>query len=380
MTKVSIDVHSGVSLVRGSSPLTTRRSRTGRRTATCLMSDPRSPSPGRSMVSPIRTTYLDEFPDIAWRAAEVLRRNDFGSWTKPAPHLYPHQWSWDSAFIAIGLSHLDTRRAAKELETLLDAQWRTGKIPHIVFNPNAPLSGYFPGPGRWNCNSISSDAPARVHTTALCQPPVHAIAAQRIFENATSSSSYDQGTEQEKEEEEATTNITFARAFLENIYPRLFAWHRYLATYRDPEGSGLVTIFHPWESGTDNSPRWDSALAAFEPKEEVLAPYVRCDLQHVEDPSERPTQAEYDHYLWLLESLKQARYDEASIYDSHPFLVKDVLFSAILVAANEALLEIAAAVSAPDEERTLVEGWIERGRESLDERWDRDLRLCLDFD
>jgi glucosylglycerate hydrolase len=318
------------------------------------------------MITPDQTMTLEEVTSIGWRAAEVLRRNDFGTWTKPAPNLYPHQWSWDSAFIAIGLSHLDTCRAAQELGTLLDAQWKTGKIPHIVFNPNAPLSGYFPGPGRWKCNSISADAPARVHTTALCQPPVHAIAAKRIFEAA-------QGEDTEEE-------ASFARAFLEDIYPSLFAWHRYLATYRDPEGSGLVTIYHPWESGTDNSPRWDSALAAVEPKEDVLAPYLRCDLQHVEDPSERPTAAEYDHYLWLLESLKQARYDEAAIYQSHPFLIKDVLFSAILVAANEALLEISEIVKAPDKEREFIAGWIRRGRCGLEECWEPSLKLCVDYD
>jgi glycogen debranching enzyme len=37
-------------------------------------------------------------------------------------------------------------------------------------------------------------------------------------------------------------------------------------------------------------------------------------------------------------------------------------------------------VGAPDDERTLIEGWIERGRESLEGRWDPELRLCLDYD
>ncbi len=72
-----------------------------------------------------------------------------------------------------------------------------------------------------------------------------------------------------------------------------------------------------------------------------MPPYIRYDLQHVADPSQRPAGEEYECYLWLHELLKRARYDEAAIYDSHPFLVKDVLFSAILVTANEALLEIA---------------------------------------
>lgn len=32
-------------------------------------------------------------------------------------------------------------------------------------------------------------------------------------------------------------------------------------TERDPEKSGLVTIFNPWESGHDDSSNWDDALA-----------------------------------------------------------------------------------------------------------------------
>ena len=27
-------------------------------------------------------------------AASILKRNGIKSWTKPAPTLYPHQWSW----------------------------------------------------------------------------------------------------------------------------------------------------------------------------------------------------------------------------------------------------------------------------------------------
>lgn len=277
---------------------------------------------------------VEDLTDVACRAAEVLRRNDLGTWTKPAPNLYPHQWSWDSAFIAIGLAHLDVRRAAQELTTLFDAQWATGKVPHIVFNQQAPPESYFPGAERWGCKALSPDAPASAHTSGLCQPPVHAIAASRIGEAAR-----DEGAG------EGAAEAAFGHAFLEDIYPSLLAWHEYLITHRDPEGSGLVTIYHPWESGTDNSPRWDAPMEAIETGE--VPPYTRRDLQHVEDPSERPTAAEYEHYLWLVESLKQARYDEAAIYHSHPFLVKDVLFSAILVAANEALLEISEQIGAP---------------------------------
>ena len=137
--------------------------------------------------------------------------------------------------------------------------------------------------------------------------------------------------------------------FLRRGLPELLAWHRYLATARDPEGSGLVTIYHPWESGTDNSPRWNVALEVIEVGE---LPPTRADLQHV-DPSERPTNDEYDRYLWLVEVSKPA-IDDAVIYPAYPFLIKDVLASAILVPANEALLQIAEIADAPAEEREAI--------------------------
>jgi glucosylglycerate hydrolase len=120
--------------------------------------------------------------DIIARAAEVLRENDMGEWTRASPTLYPHQWSWDTAFIAIGLAHLDTGRAAREILTLLEHQWKNGKIPHIVFNPEAPPESYFPGPEHWASAADSPDAPSGPSVTSgLCQPPVHALAARRIL-------------------------------------------------------------------------------------------------------------------------------------------------------------------------------------------------------
>ncbi len=108
----------------------------------------------------VRTeTDLGAEVQLAVRARQVLRQNDMGDWTRAAPDLYPHQWSWDSAFIAIGLTHFDTRRAAKELLALFGHQWRTGKVPHIVFNAEAPPGSYFPGPEHWACAAASPDAP-----------------------------------------------------------------------------------------------------------------------------------------------------------------------------------------------------------------------------
>ncbi|HET7478473.1 MAG TPA: glycoside hydrolase [Rubrobacteraceae bacterium] len=291
-----------------------------------------------------------------------MRENDMGGWTRASQDLYPHQWSWDTGFIAIGLAHLDVARAARELLGLFDHQWKTGKVPHIVFNPDAPPGSYFPGAEHWSSAGKFPDAPpSPPYTSALCQPPIHAIAAWRIWEVAVRA-----GQE------------AIAIQFLREIYPRLLRWHRYLLTYRDPEGSGLVTIYHPWESGTDNSPRWDGAMQNLEVGE--VPDYERRDLQHVEDPEARPTGFEYDRYIWLVELIKRARCDERVLYATHPFLVKDVLASAILIAANEALLDISGLVDAAESDRAEMIGWIDRGRRSLDSCWDGEIGLTLDFD
>ncbi len=308
--------------------------------------------------------YVGDYRALISRAGRVLRKNDMGGWTRAAPNLYPHQWSWDSALIAIGLARVDVRRAARELETLFVHQWKTGKVPHIVFNEDAPANSYFPGPDHWACAAASPDAPpAPPYTSCLIQPPVHAIAAHHVWEVSR---------HQDRDSE------AVARGFLEGIYPKLLDWHRYLLTYRDRERMGLVTIYHPWESGTDNSPRWDGALERVEVGD--MPDFERRDLQHVDDPSERPTDFEYQRYIWLVESVKRVRCDEAGIYASQQFQVKDVMASSILIAANEALLDIAGVVGAPDEEREEIRAWISRGRTGLEGCWDEDLGLYLDYD
>src|ERR1700746_2922054 len=95
---------------------------------------------------------------LAAHAAYILRDNSSGLITKAAPSLYPHQWSWDAAFNAIGLATVDLPRARLELDSLFRGQWRNGMVPHIVFDPTA--DGYWPGPALWQCAQVSEDATA----------------------------------------------------------------------------------------------------------------------------------------------------------------------------------------------------------------------------
>jgi hypothetical protein len=299
--------------------------------------------------------------DVALRdqAAAVLRGNDAGGWTKASPLLYPHQWSWDSAFIAIGWAHLDVRRAMTELEQLFAAQWSTGMVPHIVFRAGRGAR-YFPGPEWWDCAAVTPAArglPAQ--TTGICQPPVHALAVRRIWQLTP------------------PPLRPAIRARIQALFPRLVHWHRYLATGRDPEASGLVTAYHPWE-GTDNSPRWDRALARIEAPRP--GPYTRLDTSELGDPAQRPTDWDYDRYLWLVELLREYRYDDEQIHRHYPFQIKDVFFSAVLVAANAALLDLAGVAGGGDGDRAEVAGWLDRGRAGLTRQFDAGSGLCADYD
>ena len=58
---------------------------------------------------------IDTSNPLVSRAVEILQGNDTGVSTKPAPALYPHLWSWDSAFIAIGIAQYSVDRAVEEM-------------------------------------------------------------------------------------------------------------------------------------------------------------------------------------------------------------------------------------------------------------------------
>ncbi|MCW2508396.1 MAG: uncharacterized protein JWP68_1544 [Modestobacter sp.] len=257
---------------------------------------------------------------MSGRAGYVLRANDRGAFTVASPTLYPHMWSWDAGFVALGIATVSVPRALDELRSLLSGQWATGMIPHILFHEP---SDYFPGPERWR-TQVAAARPAGVLTSGICQPPIHVIALSRILHDARRRG----GADQELAEE-----------FVRETFDQWLAWHSYLATARDPYNYGLVEIHHGWESGMDDSPRWDEPYANVAPQPD-MPPFVRADLAHVADPSQRPTDVEYARYLWLLEQKVRARYDDAVYRSTGDFVVGDVLVSALLAAASDLLADM----------------------------------------
>jgi hypothetical protein len=246
-------------------------------------------------------------------AAHVLDGNWTGAYTTPASGLYPHQWSWDSAFIAIGLRWHSPIRARAELDTLFESQWADGRVPQIVYDADRE-DDYQPGATFWN-SAAHAGSPARP-TTGLVQPPNHALAAWLVHM--------------------ADVEGSREAGFLERLYPRLVTWHEYLATVRVAPQRGLAAIVHPWESGMDNSPLWDEALA---PLPKISREIPRPDLQHA-SAAERPSQKEYGTYYWLAEAYRDHGCDHR--FQGWRFLLEDPAFNALWAASELALARIAA--------------------------------------
>lgn len=274
------------------------------------------------------------------KAKKVLEDNWTGSYTKLAPELYPHQWCWDSGFISIGYSHYNQQRAKAELISLFKGQWKNGMVPHIVYH--YPSEDYFPDATDWNVG-ISNDSPEAVKTSGITQPPILATSALRIYMNA-------------KDKRDALK-------FLKQVFPRLMSFHRFLYEFRDIEGRGLVANIHPWETGMDNSPKWDAILKSIEIESANTPLFERKDLSFV-PPEERPSDEAYYKFIHLFELLKKHHYDQQKICKESPFLVYDVLFNSILHRANCDLLKIAGVLK---EDTSEIERWIETGQKAFEE-------------
>lgn len=250
------------------------------------------------------TTYFDE-------ANRILAANDRGGYTVPTDRLYPFQWNWDSAFVAMGFATFDIHRAYRELERLIEGQWEDGMIPHIVFHQ--PSDTYFPGPDVWRTGH-------RIPTSGITQPPVFGIALRALYEAAVTA---------EGEDTRARTLALFHAGL---------KWHRWWYRARDPEGTGLVALLHPWESGSDNSPAWDIALARVPSTTDTEV--VRKDTGHV-DAAMRPRDEDYHRFIHLVDTYAACGWEPAKQWERTPFKIAEVQTTGILLKAGEDLEYIA---------------------------------------
>ena len=159
----------------------------------------------------------------------------------PNPSVYPWQWLWDSCFHAVCWAELGDDRGLVELETALSTQAADGFVPHM---------NYVRQPG------VAADLWGRADASSITQPPMYGHAVAELVRRGV---------------DVAPETVARAERGL-----------RFLLFDRRRHPSGLVALCHPWESGADDSPRWDDfcpggfSLDAWRPiKNRLVGPIER---------------------------------------------------------------------------------------------------------
>ena len=248
-------------------------------------------------------------PNRLEEAKKILLGNRKNGYTLPTNNkLYPAQWNWDSAFIALGYSHFNLDFSITEIETLLDGQWDDGMVPHILFHEKD--TSYFPNHTTWKCGK-------NIPSSGITQPPVLATILKKIIEN-------------NQLNDDQNSRIL-------KILIKIKKYHEWFIKFRDPNKTGLVSILHPWESGYDNSPIWD------EPMSNILVDkdlnYQRRDLE-VSNSDERPLKKDYDRYVTIRDQFRDVNYDPNKLYELSIFNVVDVGFNSLFLKANKDLVKL----------------------------------------
>ena len=286
-------------------------------------------------------------------ARAVLARNDRGGYTVPTDGLYPFQWNWDSAFVAMGFATFDLDRAYRELERLVEGQWEDGMLPHIVFHQTSDT--YFPGPDVWKTELRRRKESA---TSGITQPPVFGMALRYLYERML----------------EAGRDDLIDRAGA--LFDAAVRSHRWWLRARDPDQRGLVAILHPWESGSDNSPAWDEALARVSTV--TTTEIRRQDTKHV-NAAMRPRDSEYQRFIHLVEAYRECEWDPVQQWAKAPFKVADVQTTGILARSTADLIWIASHLHRSDavEELSKMYRLLHQG---LTSRWRDEHRGFISLD
>ena len=242
-------------------------------------------------------------------AQKTLLNNRRKGYTLPTNNkLYPAQWNWDSAFIALGYSYFNLNFALKEIKTLLEGQWKDGMVPHILFHDTN--TNYYPNYTAWKCGN-------KIHSSGITQPPILATILKQIL---------DKNKISQKQLHE-----------VKKIIKKIKKFHEWFIKFRDPKKTGLVSILHPWESGYDNSPIWDG------PMEKVIIEkdlkYKRADNKVI-NPAQRPLNIDYDRYVTIKNNLRKNKYNPKKVFKSSFFNVVDVGFNSIFLKANKDLVTL----------------------------------------
>jgi hypothetical protein len=192
------------------------------------------------------------------------------------------------------------------------------------------------------------DAPRDVATSCITQPPIAAVAVERV---AHALPAEDRG------------------AFLDELVPELVAYHQWLFRERTLDGSPLITLIHPWESGLDSTPPWMRALREWQmpwwlrTAERLhlarILRSLRYDTRYL-PATERASDDDGLRMLALAVHLKRYDFSLRALPRERSVLVEDVGFNAMFAAANQALTRLG---------ETSLTDEIARQRAAIDTLW-----------
>lgn len=142
-------------------------------------------------------------------------------YTAPNNAVYPWQWLWDSCFHSLIWAELgEPERALSELASLFGPQAPDGFVPHMNYVLDPPAAQTL-----WDRDGASS----------ITQPPMYGHTVAELLRSGT--------------------------AVPVQVQQQAADGLRHLLNVRQRDSaSGLVTLVHPWESGCDDSARWEDAM------------------------------------------------------------------------------------------------------------------------
>jgi glycogen debranching enzyme len=219
----------------------------------------------------------------------------------PANTEYIYQWQWDTAFHAITLAHFDVDWAKREIDTYLKGQWEDGFLPHVIFWQEKRFLPHW-------VYMESNPWTMRIHTTAITQPAMTAIAVEEIYLK------------------------DHQKDFLARTVPALARYHQWLVANRDPDHDGLLAIISPNESGMDELPVFQVALG-----------YTAHNPVHL-------------HYYYRSADLKNLWYgfNNQKILAEDYFNVEEVLFNCVFVDATRTLARLFLELGQTDQARAMT--------------------------
>ncbi len=179
-------------------------------------------------------------------ALEMFRKNamdsEIGFFHMPSAITYRAFFAWDSGWHVIAMARMNPDAALAELETIFSVQAPDGHIPHEVRLPEL----------------IEESAMRKVvvrlvrrqydeeNRSWFIDPPSYMVAAEELHRVS-------------------------GDARVLKLIPAMERAAEYMTNDRDLFGDGLVSIVHPWESGTDSAPVFDGVAGAN--MESPLAPF-----------------------------------------------------------------------------------------------------------